>query len=114
MRGGNGVGEADQEAGAASGVQGVQGEGSETSEEMQVPGDWREEEQGCPAVLSRFACLMKELDSCVCSKQIRTVSNSFALSFADLSGSPLLSAWTPSSAAYTEAAWWDMSFSPSY
>ena len=48
-----GVGEADQEAGAASGVQGVQGEGSETSEEMQVPGDWREEEQGCPAVLSR-------------------------------------------------------------
>lgn len=53
MLGGKGVGEADQEAGAASGVQGVQGEGSETSEEMQVPGDWREEEQGCPAVLSR-------------------------------------------------------------
>ena len=40
MLGGKGVGEADQEAGAASGVQGVQGEGSETSEEMQVPGDW--------------------------------------------------------------------------
>ena len=35
-----GVGQADQEAGAASGVQGVKGEGSETSEEMQVPGDW--------------------------------------------------------------------------
>ena len=38
--GGKGVGQADQEAGAAPGVQGVQGEGSETSEEMQVPGDW--------------------------------------------------------------------------
>ena len=37
---GKGVGQADQEAGAAFGVQGVQGEGSETSEEMQVPGDW--------------------------------------------------------------------------
>ena len=40
MVGSDGVGEADQEAGAASGVQGVQGEGSETSEALQVPGDW--------------------------------------------------------------------------
>ena len=34
------VGEADQEAGAPSGVQGVQGQGSETSEALQDPGDW--------------------------------------------------------------------------
>ena len=103
--GNKGVGEADQEAGAASGVQGVQGEGSETSEEMQVPGDWREEEQGCPAVLSRFACLMKELDLGVCFKQISTVSSPLTPFSADLAGFPLLSVWKPSSAAYTEAAW---------
>ena len=63
-----GVGEADQEAGAASGVQGVQGEGSETSEEMQVPGDWREEEQGCSAVLSWFllVSMNNSLEGMVC------------------------------------------------
>ena len=65
---GKGVGQADQEAGAASGVQGVQGEGSETSEEMQVPGDWWEEEQGCSAVLSWFllVSMNNSLEGMVC------------------------------------------------
>ena len=65
-----GVGEADQEAGAPSGVQGVQGQSPETSEEMQVSWDWWEEEQGRPAVLIWLVCLMKDpFDFCLQQKR---------------------------------------------